>query len=146
MKLEAIFEEWGKDVVIDRLDLCKASLDIPKLHNKYLRMISGERLIMRKQESDLSILKDAKKSWMDGSISREELNEKGWSPWLHAKPLRNEIDDLIAVEPDIVSAKLRLDIQKEKVDVLDSIIKMLINRSFHINNAIAALKFENGVA
>ena len=45
---------------------------------------------------------------------------------------------------EIVSLNLRIGYQLEKIDLLESIIKMVMNRNFQIKSAIDWIKFEQG--
>ena len=47
MKLEEILNLWQKDVEIDKSHLDVEILNIPKLHHKYLKILSQERLIYK---------------------------------------------------------------------------------------------------
>ena len=57
MKLEEIFGEWEKDSKVDRTELGDVALNIPKLHHKYFKLFSHERLLLRKLEQDMKKLK-----------------------------------------------------------------------------------------
>ena len=52
MKLEEIFEMWAGDSDVDRTELGKESLKIAKLHYKYYRIFSNERLLLKKMETE----------------------------------------------------------------------------------------------
>lgn len=144
MTLDDIFDNWTVDAKIDRAELGNASLDIPKLHGKYYRFLVQERLILRKIEADLATLKENKVAWARGELDRDQLKDLGWAPRLK-QVLKQDMDDFIEADKDIISFTLtKLAPQKEKVDALDSIIKMIANRSFQINNAINWSKFQAG--
>lgn len=144
MTLDEIFEQWGVDAHVDRLNLGDASLDAAKLHHKYYRMLSNERLRLKKMEADFAVLMQDKKTWAAGEMTTEELNAHGWKPLLK-KYLKSEIDEFLKADKDVISNQLKMAMQKEKTEVLDSIIKTIANRSFHINNAISWEKFKAGM-
>ena len=48
-KLDELLEEWRKDADIDRTEPGKALLDIPKLHSKYLNILSRHRLLSKEE-------------------------------------------------------------------------------------------------
>lgn len=142
--LDEIYDEWMKDSEIDITDLGNASINTPKLHHKYQRMLSRERLVLRKFETDLDVLANNKRSWMDGSMSQQELKELGWSP--HLKRLtKGEIEVALKSDPDMIKGTLKVATQAEKVLGLESIMKSIMTRSYHINNAINDLKFKAGI-
>lgn len=143
MTLDEIFEQWSIDSRIDPLKLDTASLDIPKLHNKYWRYLSNERLIFRKQQTDLAQLMVNKKAWMNGELTSEELKKFGWNPQLK-KVLKSEQDEVLKGDQDVINMNLKLALQQEKIEVLQDIIKSLHNRSFSIGNAIKWAQFQSG--
>lgn len=142
--IEDIFNAWNEDSIINRVELGNAALDIPKLHNKYYRMLSSERLRLKKMKSQMDILVGNKKDWLTGNLSKEELDQLGWTPYLR-KLLKSELDDFIKVDPDFIEFNIKLAVQEEKLEILDSIIKMISNRSFQISNAINFEKFRAGM-
>jgi hypothetical protein len=144
MTLEEIFDTWMGDSKINPTELGDAALDIPKLHHKYFRMMSGERMVLRKLEADFNTLMYNKRQWANGDLTREELQALNWTPILK-RMMKSEQEDFLRVDPDVVKATNRIALQKEKLEALDSIIKMINNRSFQISNAINWAKFKVGM-
>lgn len=144
MTLDEIFDEWAKDAKIDRAELGNAALETPKLHGKYYRFLVQERMVLRKYESDLASLKENKTAWARGELDRDQLKKLGWDPKLKTV-LKSDMEDFMSADKDIVQFNLtKMAPQKEKVDLLDSIIKMIANRSFQISNAINFMKYQAG--
>ena len=52
MNIEQIVDEWTVDTQIDQTDLSTESLKIPKLHNKYIRILYTEKLRLRKLDTE----------------------------------------------------------------------------------------------
>lgn len=144
MTLDEIFEQWAVDAKVDRIELGAAALDIPKLHHKYYRMLSNERLTLRKMEADTAVLMQNKRAWVAGELSSDELKQLGWQQHLK-KILKSDIDEYLKADQDVIKNTLKLAMQKEKVEVLDSILKTIANRSFQISNAINWEKFKVGM-
>lgn len=143
MTLEQIFELWQIDSQIDSTNLSSASLDIPKIHNKYLKMFSEERLKLKKFEQDGKALYRIKSEYYAGTLDHETLTEKGWEP-NPLKILRSDIPTFLEGDNDIIAHNLKVAVQKEKVETLESIIRSLNNRGFLIKNAIDWQRFQNG--
>ena len=57
MTIDEILENWQVDVKIDKTELGDEALNIPKLHHKYYQIYVKEKLILRKQESEMKQLK-----------------------------------------------------------------------------------------
>lgn len=144
MRLEEIQSLWETDVNIDRTELGDESLRIAKLHSKYYRIFSQERLLLRKMEADYKELYRDKYEWFNGTCSQETMEEHGWKP-NPLKILRTDISMHIEADEQMRNVGLRIEMQKEKVEFLESIIKTLVPMGFNIKNAIEWAKFQNGV-
>lgn len=145
MTLDQLLEEWDKDAKIDKSHLDNCSIETSVLHAKYLRIFVQQKLFLQKLQNDFILLKSKKRAWILGEMSKQELDAEGWKPYLKATPLKNQVDELLEADTDCMGLKTRLAMQTEKVNALDSIIRIINNRSFHINNAIDFMKFQNGM-
>jgi len=143
MKLEDIQDHWETDSKIDRTELGEESLKIPQLHSKYYKMYSAERLTLKKLNSDYKILYKTKYEYYNGSLSQEELEENNWDPQ-QLKLLKSDIPVYIDADLDLIKIKQRIEIQEEKLNFLESIIKSLTNRGFNVKAAIDWVKFTQG--
>lgn len=144
MTLDQISEEWRKDAAIDSTELGTESLKIPQLHSKYMKIYFDERQKLKAYEfkSRETFLK--KYEYFNGRMSREELEEAGWEPFVK-KLMKNEIDMYIDSDQDIINIKMRMEAQKEKIDFLEEVLKNLNQRNYQIRNAIEWQRFTNGV-
>lgn len=143
MKFENIFEEWKTDSEIDQTDLGNESLKIPKLHHKYYMMLSAERSALKKFEAQMKQLKLSKYEFYSQGHT-EETKRLGWELPPRGIILKADIPMYIEADKDIIDLSLKIGIQGEKVEFLDSIIKSLQTRNFLIKNAIDFLKWTNG--
>ena len=143
MKLEQIFNEWENDSKFDRTELGEESLKTPQLHHKYFKIFAEERLILRKLESDYKILYRDKYEYYQGTLDEGTLRANGWEPF-QLKILKSDISHYIDSDQDIVNLTLRMAMQKEKIDTLESIIRTVQNRGFAIKNAIDWERFKVG--
>lgn len=144
MKLEEIFELWSKDSTIDRTELGNEAIRIAKLHYNYYRIFSNERLLLKKLETEHKQLYKDKYEWFNGVMEPERLKELGWQP-NYLKIMKAELPMHIDSDADIIKSNLRIAVQQEKVDVLESIIKSLNGRGYNIKAAIDYEKFKTGM-
>ena len=144
MQLDKLFELWGKDCNIDRAELGIESTKIPQLHFKYFKLLSQERLTLKRLESDMKVLYKSKWDYFQGTLTIEELEEKGWQPQ-PLKILKSDLSQYIDSDSDIITLSQRVAYQKEKLDFLESVIRTVNNRGFHIKNAIDWEKFKVGI-
>jgi len=143
MKLEDIFSEWEKDSKFDPSELGKISLNLPKLHHKYYKILSNERLLLKKMEAEFKSLKLEKFEFYQDGPSVEQ-QQKGWVYPAKGKILKSDIPNYIEADPHIIQFNLKIAYQNEKLDVLESIIKMIMNRGWHVKTAVEWEKFKMG--
>ena len=143
MKFEEIFDEWKRDSEIDQTDLGNESLKIPKLHHKYYMMLLSERSSLRKLEAQMKQLKLSKYEFYSQGHT-EETRKLGWELPPRGIILKADIPMYIEADKDLIDLSLKIGVQGEKVDFLDSILKTLQTRNFLIKNAIDFLRWTNG--
>jgi len=143
MKIEEIFEHWEKDSQIDKTELGDAALNIPKLHHKYFQLLVNEKMQLRKLEAEFKRLKLDKYEFLTQGPN-EDTKDKGWKLPPKGMILKGDIPMYMEADEDIINISLKIGLQQEKVELLDSIIKTIINRNFVIRNAIDWQKFTMG--
>ena len=144
MKLEEIHQLWADDCDINRMELGEESLKLPKLHSKYLNIMTSERMILKRLEEDRKELVKLKHDYYRGILPEEDLRENGWAPF-QLSVLKSDLPLYMDADQDIIKLNLRISAQQEKVDVLESIIRSITNRGYLIKNAIEWEKFKVGV-
>ena len=144
MKLEEIQHEWSTDCKLDKTELSSESLNIPVLHNKYLKMLVPENLLLKKLKLHHQVLERDKFEYYAGKMCEEDIEERGWEPFSH-KLLKQDIPRYIAGDKEIIDALLKIAIQQEKVDYVREILRSINTRSFNIGNAIKWEQFLNGI-
>jgi hypothetical protein len=143
MKIDEIFEHWEKDVQVDKTELGDASLDTPKLHHKYFQFLVKERLTLRKFEAELKQLKLDKYEFLTQGPN-EETKDKGWRLPARGMVLKGDIPMYLDADDDIVNISLKIGLQQEKIELLESIVRIIMNRNYIIRNAIDWQKFTMG--
>jgi hypothetical protein len=143
MKIDEIFEQWEKDSQVDKTELGDASLDTPKLHHKYFQFLVKERLTLRKYETELKQLKLDKYEFLTQGPN-EETKDKGWRLPARGMVLKGDIPMYLEADNDIVNLSLKIGLQQEKIELLESIVKIIMNRNYIIRNAIDWQKFTMG--
>ena len=145
MKLEEIQVLWNEDKIINIADLGHESVNIPLIHDKYLKIYIDERVRLKGLEFELAKLIKLKANYYLGELSEEELNKLGWDQFLGriTKTQTTILNQYMEADNDIIEVKQRLILIQEKVNYLDSIIKMLNSRGFQIKNALDWLNYSN---
>ena len=66
LTLEQILDNWKKDCEIDDVELDKSSRDTPKLHAKYVELLSQAKLQKHRKEMEFKKLLNDKFLWYNG--------------------------------------------------------------------------------
>lgn len=143
MKVEDIMEQWDKDCKLDETELGNESTKIPTLHNKYLKIFLTERVRLFQQKAELKKKRRVLLEYYLGELDQSELEELGRDQF-YKKLLKNEVDLYIDSDDMLTDISLKVTLQQEKVDYLESIIKSINNRGFQIKNAIEWNRFITG--
>jgi hypothetical protein len=136
MKLSEIQDMWTKDAKINELDLGKSSIQIAELHAKYLNILTNTKLQRRKCEADYLRLRRSKFKFYRGEMTREELEELGWNQFQGLKPLKNEVEDIVNCDEDVIRCIDKVEYMKAMLYQLEQIIRSLNGRGWEIKNAI----------
>lgn len=144
MTFEELLKEWDKDTFIDKTEVSNESIKIPKLHAKYYRIYVSEKLQLKKFESELKVLKLEKYEFYTQGHTKES-REKGWELPARGMILKGDIPMYMDADKELIEISLKIGIQQEKVDALESIIKSINNRGFLLKSIVDWSKFVNGV-
>lgn len=144
MKLQNIQTMWAEDCKVDQTNLGRAAARVPELHAKYLNMLSSVRLQYRKAEADYLRLRKLKYRYYRGELSKEELTELGWDQYLNNRPLKNEMDEVMTTDDDIIQSTDKLEYIKTILFQLEQILKSINSRTWDVKSAIEWYKFTNG--
>ncbi len=134
MDFDKIIEEWKHDCPIDDTTLDKESVKIPTLHGKYLELHSREKIFLNYLEVEYKKL--YRERW-------EYYSGKAEKPF-QLKLLKTDLHIYLDSDDKLCELKEKIDTQKQKVSYVESVIKSLETRSFHITNAINWRKFTAG--
>ena len=145
MKLNEIQEMWTTDSRIDETNLGSESTKIPKLHAKYLNLLVNSKLSARKAESEYLRMRRLKWRYYRGEMTQLELDELNWPQWQGVKPLKNEMDEFIATDTDLITLQDRMEYHRTVLAMLENILKSIHSRTWDIKNGIEWTKFTNGI-
>ena len=144
MKIEELQREWHQDAQINDIELDNESLKIPVLHSKYLNIMTDENKIFYKMSTMHDVLIKEKSEYYLGTMCEEDLAEREWEPY-GLKVLKQDLPRYIGADEDVINSLLGVSDQRDKGEFLKSILQVINNRSFHIQNAINWRKFTNGI-
>lgn len=143
--LNELQDQWKADCKIDELNLGSESTKTPELHAKYLNYLTTFKLQLRKYESQMYSLRRVKWRYFRGELSREELENLGWEQYLGPQPLKNEMQEYLDSDPDIIKIVDKIEYIKACLYQCEFIMKSLNSRTWDIKNAVEWTKFTNGL-
>ena len=142
-KLDDLLAMWTKDSEIDRTEPGKALLDIPKLHSKYLNILSNHRLLIRDCEFKYNRMKKIKWEYYTGKMDDESLKKHGWEPFPFV--LKSDITTYLEADEDLNRYLAQKMLHEEIVEVCNSILKELNSRTYQLRSFIDYEKFIQGI-
>lgn len=143
MKLEDIFAEWDKDSSVDKTQLDVVALRIPQMHAKYAKILSNERLLLKKYESEFKELKLEKQLfYTDGPT--EEQHKKGWVLPPKGRIIKSDLAPWLEADKDLIALSLKIGMQNEKVETVKSIMDIISRLGYQVRSAVDWAKFMNG--
>jgi hypothetical protein len=79
-----------------------------------------------------------------GEMTQQELLNEEWEQWQGTKPLKNEMDEFLSFDSDLIALQDKIEYFKTVLYQLEQIIRSLNSRTWDIKNAIEWLKWSNG--
>ena len=143
MNINDVKEMVKSDLGIDQTALDTESSRTPQLHNKYLVLFMDERIKLKRLENELSVLRRNKWLYYTGRMSKEELVQFNWEPF-ELNVLKTEANDLIDSDDEYIRMSQKTDFQKEIVNYLEGVVKIVQNRQWQIRAMIDWIKFTQG--
>jgi len=144
MDLNSLLDQWDQDCVINENKLSEASIDTAKLHSKYIRHLVHAKSKKTKLESDYKVLRKVKFRYYRGELSRQELLDRGWEQYQYAKPLKNEMEEILAGDDDLSLIKQKIEYIDTVIFACESILNQIKARDWQIRNTITWKQFLAG--
>ncbi len=141
MNLENLQDMWRSDSKLDEDLHDNDSLAIPQLHMKYMEFHNKYSLM--KKERDIEMKRLIKEKWLyyKGKAPSSVYKELPFDLKLTTK---EEISMFIEADEDIAKLKYKIEYIDQVLFFLDSVLRMINNRTYHIKNAIEWKKFQSG--
>lgn len=140
--LEHILKNWETDTDIDQTEPGKELLKIPKLHNKYLAILTKHKIASKKAQFDYLRMRKVKWEYYTGKMSQEELQSYGWEPFQFT--LKSDITTYLEADGDLIKLLEKKVYHEETISVLESILNELKQRTWQLRDFIGWEKFIGG--
>lgn len=132
--IDAIVAEWEADAKYDVLHMDQEALRTCHLHSKYLRMLVGYKKKKTGLKIRLNETKQLKTRYYNGEMSLEEVKALNLNQWQGNKPLKSQMEALLAADPDVNRILMQFEAVDDIIDTLESIISIIKGRDFQIKN------------
>ena len=142
LNLEAIQEMWEKDAKIDRDNLHEESLNIPSLHAKYFELYNTIFLLRKKAEQQRKNIRHERYEYFSGKADPEVYQKDPFGKKIRDKDTMTKYLD---ADEKLSNSSLKIDYYDTMLVYLESILKVIQNRTYQIKNAIEFMRFNAGL-
>tara|TARA_Y100001978_G_C23533285_1_gene356056 strand:- start:318 stop:746 length:429 start_codon:yes stop_codon:yes gene_type:complete len=142
MNLETLQEMWNADSKLDEDQHDNDSLAIPQLHMKYMEFYNKFSLMKKEREIEMKRLVKEKWLYYKGKAPAKVYKELPFDLKLTTK---EEISMFIEADEDVQKLQYKIEYIDQVVYYLDSIMRQINSRTYHIKNAIEWKRFQSGM-
>ena len=142
LDLESIQEMWKKDSDIDRDNLHEESLKIPSLHAKYFELYNTIFLLRKKAEQQRKNIRHERYEYYGGKADPEVYVKDPFPKKIRDKDTMQKYLD---ADERLSGVSLKIDYYDTMLVYIESILKQVSNRTYHIKNAIEFMRFNAGL-
>ena len=140
--LESIQEMWEKDAKIDRDNLHDESLNIPSLHAKYFQIYNTIFLLRKKAEQQRKNIRHERYEYFSGKAYPDVYIQNPFPKKIRDKDTMTKYLD---ADEKLSNSSLKIEYYDTMLTYLESILKVVQNRTFQIKNAIEFMRFNAGM-
>ena len=140
--LEKLQEMWEKDSKIDPDNLHTESLNIPSLHAKYFEIYNTIFLLRKKAEQQRKNIRHESYEYFSGKADPDVYIENPFPKKIRDKDTMTKYLD---ADTKLSTSSLKIDYYDTMLVYIESILKVIQNRTFQIKNAIEFMRFNSGL-
>ena len=140
--LDTIQKMWEQDSKIDIDNLHTESLNIPILHSKYFDLYNTINLLKKRAEQQKKKIRHERYEYFTGKADPEVYLENPFPKKIRDKEtLQGYLDS----DENLSQVNLKIEYYETMLIYIDSILKMISNRTYQIKNSIDFLRFQSGL-
>ena len=140
--LDTIQEMWEKDAKIDRDNLHDESLNILSLHAKYFQIYNTIFLLRKKAEQQRKNIRHERYEYFSGKAEPDVYIQNPFPKKIRDKDTMTKYLD---ADEKLSNASLKIEYYDTMLTYLESILKVIQNRTYQIKNAIEFMRFNAGM-
>ena len=142
INLEAIQEICENDAKIDRDNLHEESLNIPSLHAKYFELYNTIFLLRKKAEQQRKNIRHELYEYFSGKADPQVYIDNPFGKKIRDKDTMQKYLD---ADEKLSNTSLKIDYYDTMLTYIESILKVIQNRTYQIKNAIEFMRFQSGL-
>ena len=142
LDIESIQKMWEQDSKMDPNNLHTESLNIPILHAKYYNLYNTIFLLKKKAEQQRKNVRHERYEYYSGKSNPEIYVENPFPKKVRDKDALQKYMD---ADEKLSNICLKIDYYDTMINYLESILKVILNRTYQIKNAIEFMKFNAGL-
>ena len=140
--LDTIQKMWEEDCKIDPDNLHTESLNIASLHAKYFDMYNNIVLLKKKAEQQRKNIRHDRYEYYTGKADPDVYVENPFPKKIRDK---ETLQKYLDADEKLSQVCLKIDYYDTMLNYIESIPKMIQNRTFQIKNAIEFVRFTAGL-
>jgi hypothetical protein len=140
--LDTIQKMWEEDAKIDPDNLHTESLNIPTLHAKYFEIYNNIFLLRKKAEQQKRNIRHDRYEYYSGKADPETYVENPFPKKIRDK---DTLQKYLDADEKLSSVCLKIDYYDTMLVYIESILKVIQNRTYQIKNAIEFMRFNAGL-
>lgn len=140
--LDTIQKMWEEDCKIDPDNLHTESLNIASLHSKYFDMYNNIVLLKKKAEQQRKNIRHDRYEYYTGKADPDVYAENPFPKKIRDK---ETLQKYLDADEKLSQVCLKIDYYDTMLNYIESILKMIQNRTFQIKNAIEFVRFTAGL-
>jgi hypothetical protein len=140
--LDMIQKMWEQDSKIDIDNLHTESLNIPALHAKYFDLYNNILLLKKRAEQQKKNIRHQRYEYFTGKADPDVYIENPFPKKIRDKEtLQGYLDS----DEKLMQVSLKVEYYETMLSYIDSILKMIFNRTYQIKNSIEYMRFQSGL-
>ena len=140
--LESLQKMWEEDSEIDKDNLHDESLKIPQLHAKYFDLYNTIFLLRKKADQQRKNIRHERYEYFSGKADPDVYIENPFPKKIRDKDTMQKYLD---ADNKLSTSSLKIEYYDTMLVYIESILKVIQNRTFQIKNAIEYMRFQSGM-
>ena len=140
--LESLQKMWEEDSEIDKDNLHDESLKIPQLHAKYFDLYNTIFLLRKKADQQRKNIRHERYEYFSGKSDPDVYIKDPFPKKIRDKDTMQKYLD---ADDKLSNSSLKIEYYDTMLTYIESILKVIQNRTYQIKNAIEFMRFNSGL-